>query len=52
MISTPDSKSYLAKLSSHTDTLKETSNLIYELFKTGEIMDEQQYRNALDKFQT
>ena len=38
------------KLSGHTDTLTEASNLIDELYKRGEIQDEQQYRNAIDKF--
>ena len=36
----------------HTDTLTETSNLIDELYKRGEIPNEQQYRNAIDKFST
>ena len=40
------------KLSGHTDTLTEASNLIDELFKIGEIQNEQQYRNTLDKFST
>ena len=40
------------KLSGHTDTLTETSNLIDELYKRGEIRNKQQYRNALNKFQT
>ena len=42
------------KLSGHTDTLTElsTSNLIDELYKRGEIQNQQQYRNALDKFST
>ena len=40
------------KLSGHTDTLTEASNLIDELFKRGEIQNKQQYRNALDKFLT
>ena len=39
-------------LSGHTDTLTEASNLIDELFKRGEIQNKQQYRNALNKFQT
>ena len=34
------------KLSDHTDTLTEASNLIDELYKRGEIQNEQQYRNA------
>ena len=38
------------KLSGHIDTLTEASNLIDELYKTGEIQNEQQYRNAIDKF--
>ena len=38
------------KLSGHTDTLTEASNLIDELYKRGEIENKQQYRNALNKF--
>ena len=38
------------KLSGHTDTLTEASNLIDELYKRGEIHNKQQYRNALNKF--
>ena len=38
------------KLSDHTDTLTEASNLLDELYKRGEIQNEQQYRNALNKF--
>ena len=39
------------KLSGHTDTLTEaTSNLKDDLYKTGEIQNKQQYRNALNKF--
>ena len=38
------------KLSGHSDTLSEASNLIDELYKRGEIQNKQQYRNALDKF--
>ena len=38
------------KLSGHTDTLTETSNLIDELYKRGETRNKQQYRNALNKF--
>ena len=34
------------KLSGHTDTLTEASNLIDELYKRGEIQTKQQYRNA------
>ena len=40
------------KLSGHTDTLTEASNLIDELYKLGEIQNKRQYRNALDKFLT
>ena len=40
------------KLSGHTDTLTEASNLIDELYTRGEIQNKQQYRNALDKFLT
>ena len=40
------------KLSGHTDTLTEASNLIDELFKRGEIQNEQQYHNALNKLST
>ena len=40
------------KLSGHTDTLTEASNLIDELYKRGEIQTKLQYRNALNKFQT
>ena len=38
------------KLSGHSDTVTEASNLIDELYKRGEIQNKQQYRNALDKF--
>ena len=38
------------KLSGHTDTLTEASNLIDELYNRGEIQNKQQYRNALNKF--
>ena len=38
------------KLSGHTDTLTEASNLIDELYKRGEIRNQQQYQNALKKF--
>ena len=38
------------KLSGHTDTLTEASNLIDELYKLGEIQNKQQYRSALSKF--
>ena len=37
------------KLSGHMHTLVEASNLIDELYKRGEIENEQQYRNALEK---
>ena len=40
------------KLSGHTDTLTEATNLIDDLYKRGEIKNKQQYRNALNKFQT
>ena len=40
------------KLSGHTDTLTEVSNLIDELYKRGEIQNGQQYRNAPNKFTT
>ena len=40
------------KLSGHTDTLTEASNLIDELYNRGEIKNKRQYRNALDKFST
>ena len=39
-----------SKLNGHTDTLTEASNLLDELYKRGEIQNEQQYPNALDKF--
>ena len=38
------------KLSGHTNTLTEASNLIDELYKKGEIQNKNQYRNALNKF--
>ena len=40
------------KISSHTDTLTEASNIIDELYKRGEIQNKQQYRNAPNNFQT
>ena len=40
------------KLSGHTNTLTEASNLIDEIYKMGEIQNEQQYRNALNKIST
>ena len=38
------------QLSGHTDTLTEASNLFDDLYQKGEIQNEQQYRNALNKF--
>ena len=38
------------KLSGHTDTLTEASNLNDELYKRGGIQNKQQYRNVLNKF--
>ena len=38
------------KISGHTDTLTEGSNLIDDLYRLGEIQSRQQYRNALNKF--
>ena len=38
------------KISGHTDTLTEASNLIDALYKLGEIQNKQQYRNVLNKF--
>ena len=40
------------KLSGHSNTLTEASNLIDELYKRGESQNKQQYRNALNKFST
>ena len=40
------------KISGHTDTLTEASNLIDEFYKRGEIQNKQQYQNALNKFTT
>ena len=40
------------KLSGHSDTLTEASNLIDELYKRGEIQNKQQNQNALNKFST
>ena len=37
-------------LNGHSDTLTEASNLYDELYKRGEIENEQQYRKALNKF--
>ena len=39
-------------LSGHTYTLTEASNLIDEFYKRGEIQNEQQHRNVLNKFHT
>ena len=40
------------KLSGHSDTITEASNLTDELYKRKESQNEQQYRNFLDNFQT
>ena len=40
------------RLSSHTDTVTEASNVIDELYKRSGIQNKQQYRNALNKFST
>ena len=40
------------KLSGHTNTLPEASNLIDELYKRGEIQTKKPCRNALNKFST
>ena len=40
------------KLAGQTDTLTEASALLGELYKRGEIQNEQQYRNAPNKFST
>ena len=40
------------KLSGHFDKLTEASNLTAEINKKGERQNEQQYRNAPNKFQT
>ena len=40
------------KLSGHTNTLTEASNLMVELYKRGEIENKQQYRNAPNKTST
>ena len=40
------------KLSGHTDTLTEASNLIDDLYKRGEIQNKNQNRNAPNKLQT
>ena len=38
------------KLSGHTDTLTEASNLVDELYKRGELQNKQQNQIALNKF--
>ena len=40
------------RVSCHTGTLAEASNLINDLYKRGYIQNKQQYRNALDNFYT
>ena len=40
------------KTSGHTDTLTEAINLIDEIYEGGEAQNKQQYRNALNKYQT
>ena len=40
------------KLSGHTDTLTEASNLLDELYRLGEMQNKQNYRNALNKLST
>ena len=40
------------KLSGHADTLTEASNLIDDLYKRGEIQNQQKNRNAPNKFST
>ena len=40
------------KLSGHSDTPTEASNLIDELYKLGELQNKQQYRNSPNKFST
>ena len=40
------------KLSGHTNNITEASNLMNEIYKRGEIRNEQQDRNALDKPRT
>ena len=41
-----------SKFSGHTAALTEASNLIDELYNRSEIQNEQQHRNALNKFST
>ena len=38
------------KISGHSDTLTEASNLIDEIYTRGEFQNKQQYRNAPNKF--
>ena len=38
------------KLSGNIDTLTVASNIVDEIYKRCEIQNQQQYRNALDKF--
>ena len=40
------------KLSSHTDTLTEASNLIDEMYKRGKVQNKHHYRTAPNKFST
>ena len=40
------------KLSGQTNTQTKTSNLLDQLYKRAERQNEEQYRNALKKFQT
>ena len=40
------------KLSGYTNTLRESSYLIDDLYKRRQIQNEEQYPNALDKFST
>ena len=45
-------KDALYAMSGHTDTLTDASNLIDELYKRGEIQNEQQFQNAPNIFST
>ena len=40
------------RLSGHTDTITEASNLMDELYNRGEVQNQQQHRNAPNKFST
>ena len=40
------------KISGHTDTLTEASNLVDELYRSGEKQNEQQYQIAPNKYST